>query len=54
LGRSNIFNFWLEIKVLVTNDLVKSFYDLEAKRQVWNDFQKFFKMAKKIETPKDY
>jgi len=50
----NIFNFWLEIKVLVTNDLVKSFYDLEAKRQVWNDIQKFFKMAKKIETPKDY
>ncbi|MGB3346593.1 MAG: uracil-DNA glycosylase family protein [Candidatus Humimicrobiia bacterium] len=50
----NIYTLWLEIKVLVTNDLVKSFYDLEAKRQVWNDIQKFFKMAKKIETPKDH
>jgi len=43
----NIFNFWLEIKVLVTNDLVKSFHDLEAKRQVWSDIQKFLKIAKK-------
>jgi uracil-DNA glycosylase family 4 len=43
----NVYNLWLEIKVLVTNDLVKSFYDLEVKRQVWNDIQKFFKMAKK-------
>jgi len=50
----NIYTLWLEIKVLVTNDLVKSFYDLEAKRQVWNDIQKFFKMSKKIETLKDY
>ncbi|GAG74617.1 unnamed protein product [marine sediment metagenome] len=50
----NIYTLWLEIKVLVTNDLVKSFYDLKAKRQLWNDIQKFFKMAKKIETPKDH
>jgi uracil-DNA glycosylase family 4 len=44
----NVYNLWLEIKVIVTNDLVKSFYDLEEKRQVWNDIQKFFKMAKKL------
>ncbi len=43
----NIYTLWLEIKVLVTNDLVKSFYDLKAKRQVWNDIQKFFEMSKK-------
>lgn len=43
----NVYNLWLEIKVLVTNDLVKSFYKLEAKRQVWNDIQKFFEMGKK-------
>lgn len=43
----NISTLWLEIKVLVTNDLVKSFYDLEVKRQVWNDIQKFFEMGKK-------
>lgn len=43
----NISTLWLEIKVLVTNDLVKSFYDLKAKRQVWNDIQKFFEMSKK-------
>lgn len=43
----NVYNLWLEIKVLVTNDLVKSFYDLEVKRKVWSDIQKFFEMGKK-------
>lgn len=50
----NVYNLWLEIKILVTGDLVKSFYKLKEKRQVWKDIQKFFKMAKKIETPKDH
>ena len=43
----NIYNFWLEIKVLVTNDLIKSFYDLEKKKQIWSDLKKFFEMGKK-------